>query len=162
VWENAYEVLPHPGGQSVGVNTNPTAPYSEPDTMNITVKLAAPVPISQAGMPPYNPFLFVNGQREVEVHLINHTPTNLADVSLFGTDADDSNPSEGRYYKTSNNLPWGMNIVESLKYPVEKVEIIKAYNHFKEWAESSGQSYPDWYKDKPGYRNENLLYTPPE
>ncbi len=161
VWENAYDVLPHPGGQSVGVNTNPTAPYQEPDTLQIKVTFANPIHISQVGMPPYNPFIFVNGDRSVEVHLTNHTPTNLADKTLFGTEMDDSRPDEGRYYKTEKNLPWAMNIIESIKYPIEKVEIINAYLHFGEWAESDGQVYYDWYKDKPGYRNEENLYNPP-
>ncbi len=29
---------------------------------------------------------------------------------------------------------------------------------FGTWAESGGTMYRDWYKDKPGYRNDNLIY----
>jgi LruC domain-containing protein len=63
-----------------------------------------------------------------------------------------------RYYKTSTNLPWGFMTLESFAYPAEKTPIMDCYIHFAEWAQSSGQKYPDWYKDLPGYRNTEKLY----
>jgi LruC domain-containing protein len=161
VWENAYDVLPGNGGQGVGVNTTPNVPFVVPDTINLKITLTTPVELINMGMPPYNPFIFVNGDRSVEVHLSDYPPTDLADEGLFGTDSDDSKPSEGRFYKTENNLPWGLNIIESFEYPIEKIKILDAYFHFKEWAESSGSVYYDWYKNKPGYRNEENIYHPP-
>jgi len=38
------------------------------------------------------------------------------------------------------------------------VDIINVYNHFVEWAVSSGADFPDWYQDKPGYRTNSLIY----
>ncbi|MCX6284989.1 MAG: DUF4842 domain-containing protein, partial [Bacteroidetes bacterium] len=66
----------------------------------------------------------------------------------------------GRYYKTTNNLPWALNIPVSFDYPWEKVSVLSAYNYFATWAESGGVSYPDWYKDLPGYRNSANIWHP--
>ncbi len=161
LWEDGFDVLHNPG-QGVGVNTEETAPYVVPDTMRISIRFRQPVGLGALGNPPYNPFIFVDKTRGREVHLVDHAPTDLANRNLFGTGEDDSKPAEGRYYKTKSNLPWGLNLIEHFDYPVEKVEILDAYKHFGEWAESSGQLYPDWYKDKPGYRNAENIYHVPE
>ena len=76
---------------------------------------------------------------------------------MFGTDDDNSNPATGRYYKSSNNLPWGINIVYKFKWMKEKQEITKGYLHFGDWAESGGTQYADWYKDIEGYRDNTFL-----
>jgi LruC domain-containing protein len=160
LWEDGYDVLPHPG-QGLGVNTEASAPYVVPDTMRITISLTQPVTLDALGNPPYNPFIFSDGIRGNEIHLPDHVPTDLMNTSLFGTGADDSKPAEGRYYKTAKNLPWGINLIERFDYPYEKVEILSAYNHFGEWAESGGTQYTDWYLDKSGYRNSANIYVVP-
>ncbi|NOY49466.1 MAG: LruC domain-containing protein [Chlorobi bacterium] len=159
VWDDAYDVLPQ-AGAGVGVNTEPETPFVTPDTLSLTITFTQAVNLSDVGHPPYNPFIIVNQERGVEVHLPNKQPTDLADLTLLGTDADNSIPAQGRYYKTSTNLPWAINIIESFEYPVEKVEITAAYLKFAEWAESSGQVSYDWWKDKTGYRNSENIYQP--
>ena len=121
-----------------------------------------PVSASVTGTAPYNPFIIVDlpAQRGVEVHLPGNPPTDLADASLFGQWADDTNPSAGKYYQSTINLPWALDIPVSFDYPVEQVEIINAYNHFVEWAESGGDDYTNWYEDISGYRNIENIYTP--
>ena len=99
-------------------------------------------------------------QREIEVHLPDHVPTALANPLLLGTGHDNSIPSDGRYYKTSNNLPWAINIIEKLEYPIEKTEIPEAHLKFSEWAESGGAVFNDWYKATEGYRNDEKIYHP--
>lgn len=94
--------------------------------------------------------------RGKEIHMPGFEPTDLVDETLFGTLDDDS--GSGNYYKTANNLPWGLNIIQGLDYPIEKRAINEAYHHFIEWAESEGSSYPDWYADKPGYRDTTKIY----
>ncbi|RZK85237.1 MAG: DUF4842 domain-containing protein [Pedobacter sp.] len=48
----------------------------------------------------------------------------------------------------------------AIYYPVETVNINKAYLHFAEWAKSGGLSYPDWYSNTDeDYRNTKNLYT---
>ncbi|MBU1370974.1 MAG: LruC domain-containing protein [Bacteroidetes bacterium] len=158
IWDDSYEIL-SPEANGIGANTTPDVPFQVPDTLNVTVKLSEPIPLNQTGVPPYNPFIIVDGQRGVEVHLPNKAPTSLADLSLLGTGHDDSDPAANRYYKTSENLPWAINIVEKFAYPIEKAEIIQAHLKFADWAESGGELYPDWYKNESGYRNPAFIYS---
>ena len=159
VFDDTYNLMSHVGG--IGVNTNPTFSFVTPDTTNIHIILSEPTDLADIGIPPYNPFLIVDQDRTIEIHLPDHTPTDLVDVSKFGTFRDDSDPASGRYYKTDNNLPWAIKLIEEFKYPVEKVEILNAHLKFGAWAESSGQTYTDWYKDLSGYRNSGNIYTQP-
>jgi len=100
--------------------------------------------------------------------MYGHPPTNAQDMSLFGTQHDDSettwdwssghsftNPAD--FYKTSTNLPWGLEIVaEEFRVPNEKTEIIDAYPQFKDWAESGGTVNQDWYD----YPDETKTFLP--
>ncbi len=160
VTDNAFTQLPHPGG-GTGVNTTPGQTYVEPDTMNIMISMAQPVALSQLGDPPYNPFMIVDQIRGREVHLPDYPPTSLANPAYFGTENDDSNPATGKYYKTSNNLPWSIDVPAEFDYPIEKIVIIQAYLHFAEWAESSGSQYADWYLALSGYRDNSVIYQVP-
>jgi LruC domain-containing protein len=81
---------------------------------------------------------------------------------LFGRNSDNSDPANGKYYRTKTNLPWGLNIIEHFDYPVEKVQITSTYLKFAEWAESNGQISYDWFKDKTGYRNDENIYQVPD
>ncbi len=159
VFDNSFNMI-NPSG-STFINTKPDVPYVDPDTNSLHVLYNTPVEVSVTGTAPYNPFLIVGKTREKEVHLAGYYPTNLADQTLFGTWADDSNPATGKYYQTINNLPWAIDLPVSFDYPVEQVEIINAYNHFREWAESGGSVYTDWYEDNTGYRVSANIYTPP-
>lgn len=158
VYDDGFNLLPHPGS-GTGVNTEPGAPYVVPDTLDVTITFTAPIPFYTLGSPLYNPFIIVNRDRGIEVHLPDHPPTDKATLSILGTGDDDSDPQIGRYYKTANNLPWGMEIAQKFDYVIEQVEINTAYLKFNPWAESSGSSYPDWYLDNSGYRDETKIYS---
>ena len=161
VYDNSFNIMAHPG-QGIGVNTTPSAPYITPDTVDITMDFTPDTyTLAQVDIPNFNPFIIVNQNRGVEVHLPDYDPTDLVDPVYFGTFEDDSDPLTGKYYKTQNDLPWAINIYESFDYPIEKIEIIATYMHFVEWAESGGTSYPDWYQDNPGYRNNANIYVVP-
>lgn len=103
--------------------------------------------------PPYNPFIFVNS-RGKEVHLVNYPPTGKADLTLFNTDKDVSNPGVGIYYLTRYNedglalMPFGINLpgVTDFNIPAEGVRIYKTYPGFVEWVKSDGEKNTDWYK----------------
>jgi len=158
VWDDAFRLMQWPGN-GIGVNTDPAAPYVTPVVLDIYIEFTSlTYTIAEVGIDQFNPFLIVDLNRDVEVHLPDNPPTTLADQTLFGTGQDTSNPATARYYKTANNLPWAINIYESFAYPKEKIEIVDAYNHFVEWAESNGSLYPDWYQDNPGYRNVSNIY----
>ncbi len=159
VIDDFFDVMPHPG-IGIGVNTEPSAPYVTPVTLviNISFKQGA-VSFNQLDIGHFNPFIFIDQSREMEVHLPGYEPTDLADITLLGTGEDAGNQGPEHLYKTQNNLPWAINIPEELDYPIEKVDITGVYHHFAEWAESEGTVYQDWYKDLPGYRNNSLIYT---
>lgn len=161
VWDDAYDVLPQVGG-GVGVNTTPGIPFEVPDTINLSIKLTQPLNLSEAGIPPYNPFIFVDGQRDVEIHLVDNEPTDLANMAIFDTDSDDSDPAAGRYYRTEGNLPWAINVIEQFEYPNEKAEVTSAYLKFGDWAESDGTLFNDWWKNEPDYRNSDNIYVADE
>lgn len=158
VFDDAYNLMPHPG-QGIGVNTERNAPFVTPVTMQVTIDFKPDTyTYYDLDIANFNPFIIVDKQRSVEVHLPDYPPTSLANMSLLGTGDDKSNPSAGKYYKTANNLPWAINIYESFDYPLEKVDVTGTHLHFVEWAISGGQSFPDWYQDKPGYRNSSNTY----
>jgi LruC domain-containing protein len=158
-FDNAFDLLPHPG-DGTGVNTRNGATYVEPTEVNFHISFEYPVSSDNLGQAPFNPFIFVNGDRGREIHLKNHAPTDLVNSDLFGTGQDASAADQGLFYKTENNLPWAINIIEEFDYPVEKIAIINAYNYFGQWAESGGTQYTDWYTNASGYRNNTNIYTP--
>ena len=159
VYDNAYNILPHPGS-GIGVNTEPSATYVEPDTLNMYMAYTANTyTLAELDLPNFNPFLIVDLTRGIEVHLPDYPPTDLADESIFGTFDDDTDAGAGKYYKTESNLPWAIHIPEPFDYPIEKNDITSVYLKFAEWAESNGTLFQDWYQDKAGYRNSSLIYT---
>jgi LruC domain-containing protein len=114
-------------------------------TIPIVINFSTPVSTKELGVPPFDPFLVVNGNRDNEVHLPDQAPTTLG-RSALGSKDDTSNPGNGRYYKTSNNLPWAINLYTGFTPPAEKVTIDKVYPRFISWANSGGTKDLDWYK----------------
>ncbi len=159
LFDNAFSMIGSSG--SAFVNTKEDVPYVQPDTNVLHVVYKNPVAVTTTGDAPYNPFLIVNGDRGKEVHLAGQKPTDLANASYFGTQADATDPATGKYYQTASNLPWALDVPVSFAYPVETVDILNAYNHFADWAQSGGTQYTDWYTDKTGYRVSANIYTPP-
>ncbi len=103
VFDNAFNMI---GSSGVGfVNTLPHGSYVDPDTNQLHVLYNNPVGTDTTGTAPYNPFLIIGKTRGKEVHLAGKANTDLADLSLFGMWADDSDPATGKYYQTVNNLP---------------------------------------------------------
>ena len=143
------------------INTDPALTFYDPVNIDIQISFDGSFEISDLGTVPYNPFIVANQQRGYEIHLPGEANTNLADENLFGTDQDDSNTALGKYYQTTNNLPWALNLPVSFDYPVESASIETAYLRFVEWAESGGSQYPDWYLDNSGYRNDANIYPKP-
>lgn len=97
--------------------------------------------------PPYNPFIFVN-DRSHEVHLSGYKSTSMADEGLRGTGSDLSHDSNGNqmYYIAEDNMPFAINISNyEFQWPSEKVSITTYYPEFKQWRNSFGESYTDWY-----------------
>jgi len=161
-FSNALEVMNKPSS-STFVNTQTSDPYLDPVNFEFYLKLFESVDESTLPWlePPYNPFIIVDQITGKEIHLPDMPPTILADPALFGTGDDNSVPGSNRYYKTATNLPWAINIPVEWTYPLERIQIIDAYNYFDDWAESSGENYNDWYENTEGYIVEENLYLAP-
>ena len=169
VFDDSYNILTHPG-VGIGVNTETSAPYVPIDSVIVQMVffdngVFAPggsISFDELNIGEFNPFIIVNQDRDVEVHLRDFIPSDLITTSLFGTLDDNSIPGQSRYYTTVNNLPWAINIPIVLAYPIEKQDIVGVHLKFAEWAESEGTLSTDWYEDLPGYRNETLIYPVPQ
>ncbi len=155
-WDNAENVIHRVGGSMF--NTVHNEQTGTADTVVVTLQLAQAQEVSVVGTPPFNPFLIRQMDRGHEIHLVDHFPTSLMYNTLLGTYEDASNSGEGKYFRTANNLPWGIDIPYSFDWMLEKEDILNGYNYFDDWAQSSGTEYTDWYLPNPGYRNEDVLY----
>ncbi len=143
------------------VNTHETGATASPVTITVTMTPTADYEMNDFSLNTWNPFLIIDQTRGYELHLADYPPTDLGSTSYFGTFEDASNPGAGDYYVTAANLPWALDFPTAFEYPFEKKEITAAYLHFREWAESGGASYTDWYSSTAaGYRNAIYIYTP--
>ena len=156
-FDDAFTLLPSTGG--VGVNVIKGNGYSTPKDIELHIVFTTPQTVANLGTAPFNPFVIVNGDRTKEIHLAGSKPTTKASTALFGTGNDNTNPATGKYYKSTNNLVWMMEVPSSFQYAIEKNDISKVYLKFGAWAESGGSLNTDWYMDKPGYRASSLIYS---
>lgn len=156
-FDDAYNALPYTG-PGVCVNTYPEYDFITPDTLQINIEFNDPVSFSEIGTPPYNPFIIINRNRGMEVHLPDLPPTNLAELDSLGIGDDDSDIAMGKYYVSDIYLPWAINLPVSFDYPIEKQDITQTHLMFNNWATSLGYNKKDWYENKSGYRNNNKIY----
>lgn len=158
MFNSAFDLIPEIPNRFI--NTEVGDSYIEPVDFSVSFMLNNPVAISTISPgAPYNPFIFVNRVRSHEVHLPGHPPTARMNMELFNTGDDASLPDN--WYKTEDYLNWAVNIPQIWDYPIEKAQVTKGYLKFKHWAQSSGTSYPDWYQNLPGYRDEAYIYQIP-
>ncbi|OEK04899.1 LruC domain-containing protein [Roseivirga misakiensis] len=157
IFNDAYDhVSPNPG--ETFVNTVDSENSTATKSFNILVQFVSPIEASQMSEAPFNPFIFSSYNRGKEIHLSGKSPTDLADISLFGTADDDTNPGFNKFYQNVDNLPWAINVIHNFRHPIEKTRIDKAYNRFRDWGMSRGTNYKDWYGDNSGYRNLSKIY----
>lgn len=142
-------------------NWKPTIPFA-PITITMTV---TDPPVSNFlaadfDMENWDPFMFIDQTRGYEIHKIDVAPTDLMNPAYFGTFEDASVPGNGEYYRSIIGLPWVLEFQTTFEYPFEKSDLTYAYLHFREWAESAGTLYTDWYSNENvGYRNTNHIYN---
>ena len=156
-FNDAYTLLPSMGG-GTGVNVNHGVGYRTPVDITVHILFSTPQSPATLGSAPYNPFIFVNGDRTKEIHMANAKPTAKAKTAFFGQSDDGSNPSNSIYYKSKNNLVWMIEVPSTFSYDLETKDITKAYLHFGAWAQSGGTLFKDWYLNNPGYRDNTLIY----
>lgn len=154
-FNSAFDLIPQQ--PDAFINTEISETHHLPVQFSVSFMLNSPINIVNIDPdPPYNPFIFVDRTRSHEIHLPGFQPTTRMNMELFNTGNDAS--TEGNWYKSTDNLPWAVNIPESWDYPIEKAQITQAYTKFKHWAQSSGASYPDWYKAISDFRNYDFIY----
>lgn len=128
--------------------TNTSASLSGvPDTLNFSITFNTSGGIEFSNIVE-DFFIFRSNERGLEIHAPNRPPTSAATSSYFGTFDDNSDATQARYYKTANNLPWAIEVVDGtgiFRNPLEKIQIIDAYPQFQQWATSSGSSYTNWF-----------------
>ncbi|MDD2798328.1 MAG: LruC domain-containing protein [Bacteroidales bacterium] len=164
VFDNFFDLIPK-NGTGVGVNTEKASQRANSKTITMTIKFidngivpaGGAIDFTDLQISGYNFYIISNRNREIEVHLPDRRPTDLANRSYLGKGDDDSAGSS-RFYKTQSNLPWALNVVQGFDYPVEHTSIENAYLHLIRWAESSGSEFSDWYDSKTGYRQSSLIY----
>lgn len=109
-----------------------------------------PVDHNRFGVAPYNPFIFIHknaSEGRVEVHPINHKPTEKADMTLFHTEVDLSDVEKGVYYVSANSYPFAIHLIDAEEFSTkEGVSVDKSYPKYTDWAKSNGMSNKDWYK----------------
>lgn len=149
VINGGYETLAS-NGTETGTTPNETVVIVAGDcfdllgqTISLTIDFSTPLDAAILGEVPFNAFLIANQDRAKEIHLPDLPPTSKADY--LGTQDDFSDPSIGRYYKTSTNLPWALNIFEGFQTPPENIPITLQYPRFINWANSGGTQDLDWY-----------------
>ncbi len=131
-------------------NTSPNDAVANSDTVVMDLIFTGVITVEQLNQTSFNPFLIRNRVRSMEIHLPSMSPTDKADKSQI-------DPS--RYYRTSNNLPWALNIPSRFEYPKEQEDILGAYLNFANWAQSGGQLNKDWYLKLPGNTDESKLFN---
>lgn len=78
-------------------------------------------------------------KRSVEVHFKNQLPTKYFDETLFKTGT-----AKPDFSSTDDNWVWAIMSAESVRHPLEKVDISKAYPSFLKWV---NDNEPKWYID---------------
>ncbi|MBY6186654.1 LruC domain-containing protein [Marinobacter hydrocarbonoclasticus] len=132
---------------------------SENTNYQLTLTLSSPVPLGRIGDAPFDPFIFATeGEfhgnlgydtapgRRWELHLKTFCGTSEFDSALLGM--SDDNSSGNQCYLNNNNVPWAINIADSWSHPKEYKDILSVYGLLRNWVDSSGYEYNEWYKRK--------------
>lgn len=158
-FDNHEALLKNPDN-SYFINVYPDKEKVAGKTATVMVTFNAPIAASNLQVSTFNPFLISNLRRGYEIHLPGFTPTDKADVKLFGTVDDGSIISSGKYYLSKENYPWAINFATTYNYPIELQPVTQAYPHFADWARSGGTAFSDWYSNiAVGYRDASKIYS---
>lgn len=155
-------------GECMFHRTNPScSPSLESEQMTFSISLpfiAGSEPTVSSLMPlsGFDPFIFGAGEgqyhgdsfatspgKDLEIHTADFPPTSRGTLvsDFYGIAQDDSDPSSDKYYRTTQNMPWGILISSPWNHPSEYIDISEAFPEFAEWATSGGVSKPTWYQN---------------
>ena len=134
------------------VNTEAGEGAVASDTLYLSVVLSGAQYLED--LAPYDPFIVIGGDEQMEVHLPGREPSVRARLDLLNT-GDDASESSG-YYRTASHLSWAINLVSSWQHPLERVPLVQAYPDFAAWAASAGAEYANWYSNS----RSGLVFSP--
>lgn len=146
VFNNTNDLIQLNGDFMNTVQTTAHTPYIP---ISFVVEVNGEYPASESEFfIPYNPFITINHDTSMEVHLPGLPPTPNADQSYFNNGFDDATDLEaGYYYKTAEGAPWAIHIPFPMAHPTETTDIVIAYPDFGNWVNSNGLSFTDWYEN---------------
>jgi LruC domain-containing protein len=137
-------------------NAEPNCAEVKGPTIHFRVRFKQALTRDQIGAAPYNPFIYIVGDRGRETHLPEGLPTDKTIKpgvrgTRFGSQADGYVQPAPHYYKTKvlggkGGLPWAINLPAEWKQPLEKRPINECYPAFVDWVNSGGTTNADWYK----------------
>jgi LruC domain-containing protein len=131
--------------QSQDFDFEVSVPLINPITAGLNASLHKPFIFATEGL--YHGDIFTSHPgRGLEIHLVDHAPTEKFNTAFYGLADDTSDPDSGRYFRTSNNLPWALEISQEWSWPSERVPLLEAYPKFQPFAESQGQTNSNWYE----------------
>ncbi len=156
VFDNFNNVINRAGGAFF--NTVAGSPTGICDTVTLMIELKKSSAV-QIGDLNYNFFSFRTDDRSHEIHEMGNTPTDLANMTLFGTKMDASDLNNGESYVSVDGLPWAISSAGSA-YPNEKTDIVEAFLKMATWAQSGGSLFQDWHTNptEGTYRNSTKIY----
>ena len=103
------------------------------------------------------PFIFRNQDngKRWEVHIVGEAPTSKMDTSLFGTEDDLSDPSQGKYFVREGNYPFAFylnnatvsDIARILDRANESKSIDQLFSGYMNWVNTGGDADSKWYKE---------------
>lgn len=156
IFDNVNKVINRAEGSFF--NTVPSNQMGTSTTVTVTIEFAKSSDLTLNDLD-YNFFTFRTGDRSHEIHEIGNTPTDLANLALFGTGKDATDLNSGDTYVSVDGYPWAMSTTGSA-YPIEKVDIVEAFLKFAAWAQSGGLQSLDWHTNttEAAYRNSAKIY----
>ena len=130
------------------------------DTSHVYLQFNTPITKASRGAAPFNSFAIINKRSIYEIHLPSQLPKDLADKSLLDTLQDTYHILINTNFLTTDMCSWVLSFTVPFTYPIEGVNISKAYLHFLDWSNSGGTSNTDWYSNtSAGYTNSASVYT---
>ena len=137
VFDDAHRVLNRKAGRMLNNGVG-----EEVGDLSFDVEIYFAKPIEDVGT--LNPFIFSQGDRGREIHFKGYAPTDLADLSYFGTEDDGSRGNQT--YQTKWGMPWALNFPQSFTPPAERESLNAVYPKFSSWVASNGSLETTWYE----------------
>lgn len=158
IFENAHQEIQKRGSCKFS-NTEADCQEVIGSEFSLTIKFLEPVNLETENVysnlalvqAPFDLFLYRTNQESLEIHMPGIPGTNKFDNSLLGS--GDSDPEQ--HFLTKYGHPWVMQFPDvNFDWPIERVDIIRAYPFMQEWVETAGSKSSDWYIR--GKRNQHL------